>query len=70
MDFSDEDPRCIEISEGRSLDVLEIDGASNRGIDEIRELRDTAAYAPANGRFKIYIIDEIHMLTARLSMLC
>ncbi len=63
VDFSDEDPRCIEISEGRSLDVLEIDGASNRGIDEIRELRDTAAYAPANGRFKIYIIDEIHMLT-------
>lgn len=63
VDFSDEDPRCVEISEGRSLDVLEIDGASNRGIDEIRELRDTAAYAPANGRFKIYIIDEIHMLT-------
>lgn len=63
VDFSDDDPRCIEISEGRSLDVLEIDGASNRGIDEIRELRDTAAYAPANGRFKIYIIDEIHMLT-------
>ncbi len=63
VDFSNEDPRCIEISEGRSLDVLEIDGASNRGIDEIRELRDTAAYAPANGRFKIYIIDEIHMLT-------
>ena len=63
VDFSDQDPRCIEISEGRSLDVLEIDGASNRGIDEIRELRDTAAYAPTNSRFKIYIIDEVHMLT-------
>jgi len=63
VDFADDDPRCVEISEGRSLDVLEIDGASNRGIDEIRELRDTAVYAPVSGRFKIYIIDEVHMLT-------
>jgi DNA polymerase III subunit gamma/tau len=62
--FDDEnDPRCREIAEGRSLDVLEIDGASNRGIEEIRELRETVKYAPANSRFKIYIIDEVHMLT-------
>src|SRR5439155_12706332 len=55
--------RCQEITEGRSLDVLEIDGASNRGIDEIRELRETAKYAPSSSKFKIYIIDEVHMLT-------
>jgi len=54
---------CREIAESRSLDVLEIDGASNRGIDEVRELRDTVRYAPAKGKFKIYIIDEVHMLT-------
>src|ERR1700693_4829084 len=54
---------CKEIAEGRSLDVLEIDGASNRGIDEVRELRDTVRYAPARAKFKIYIIDEVHMLT-------
>src|SRR3954451_10830519 len=63
VDFPDEDPRCREITEGRSLDVLEIDGASNRGIEEIRELRDTVKYAPATSKFKIYIIDEVHMLT-------
>src|SRR3954468_6410056 len=63
VNFDDNDPRCQEITEGRSLDVLEIDGASNRGIDEIRELRETAKYAPASSRFKIYIIDEVHMLT-------
>src|SRR3954465_358208 len=63
VDFDDNDPRCQEITEGRSLDVLEIDGARNRGIDEIRELRETAKYAPASSRFKIYIIDEVHMLT-------
>jgi DNA polymerase-3 subunit gamma/tau len=62
-DFDDSDPRCQEITEGRSLDVLEIDGASNRGIDEIRELRETAKYVPSSSRFKIYIIDEVHMLT-------
>jgi len=61
--FPDDDPRCVEIAEGRSLDVIEIDGASNRGIEEIRELRDTVKYAPASSRFKIYIIDEVHMLT-------
>src|SRR3989449_5094638 len=63
VDFDDNDPRCKEIAEGRSLDVLEIDGASNRGIEEIRELRETVKYAPASSRFKIYIIDEVHMLT-------
>lgn len=62
-DFPDSDERCLEIAEGRSLDVLEIDGASNRGIEEIRELRDTVRYAPATAKFKIYIIDEVHMLT-------
>ncbi|MEP6663550.1 MAG: DNA polymerase III subunit gamma/tau [Verrucomicrobiota bacterium] len=61
--FLEDDPKCQEITEGRSLDVMEIDGASNRGIDEIRELRETAKYAPASSKFKIYIIDEVHMLT-------
>jgi len=54
---------CREIAEGRSLDVLEIDGASNRGIDEVRNLRENARYTPARGKRKIYIIDEVHMLT-------
>jgi DNA polymerase-3 subunit gamma/tau len=63
VEFPDDDPKAKEIAEGRSLDVLEIDGASNRGIDEIRELRETVKYAPASSKFKIYIIDEVHMLT-------
>jgi DNA polymerase III subunit gamma/tau len=54
---------CQEISQSRSLNVLEIDGASNRGIDEIRALRENVKYAPAGGRFKIYIIDEVHQIT-------
>ena len=54
---------CRSITEGRSLDLIEIDGASNRGIDEIRELRDRAAFAPSEGRYKVYVIDEVHMLT-------
>jgi DNA polymerase III subunit gamma/tau len=54
---------CQEITHGSSMDVIEIDGASNRGIDEIRELRENVRYTPAKGRYKIYIIDEIHMLT-------
>lgn len=54
---------CIEIVEGRSLDVIEIDGASNRGIDEIRVLRENVKFSPSAGKFKIYIIDEVHMLT-------
>src|SRR2546422_464936 len=63
VDFDESDPRCIEITDGRALDVLEIDGASNRGIEEIRELRETVKYVPASSKFKIYIIDEVHMLT-------
>ncbi|SVA73168.1 uncharacterized protein METZ01_LOCUS126022 [marine metagenome] len=63
VDFKDDDERCTEIAEGRSLDVLEIDGASNNGVEQVRELRDTAPYAPASCRFKLYIIDEVHMLT-------
>ena len=54
---------CLEITNGSSLDVREIDGASNRGIDEIRELRENVKFAPAAARYKIYIIDEVHMLT-------
>jgi DNA polymerase-3 subunit gamma/tau len=54
---------CHEISSGTSMDVIEIDGASNRGIDEIRELRENVRYTPAKNRYKIYIIDEVHMLT-------
>ncbi len=54
---------CHEISSGSSMDVIEIDGASNRGIDEIRELRENVRYTPAKSRYKIYIIDEVHMLT-------
>jgi DNA polymerase-3 subunit gamma/tau len=54
---------CVEIGTGQSLDVIEIDGASNRGIDDVRQINETLAYAPSQGRFKIYIIDEVHMLT-------
>jgi DNA polymerase-3 subunit gamma/tau len=54
---------CGEISSGTSMDVLEIDGASNRGINEIRELRENVKYVPAKSAFKIFIIDEVHMLT-------
>ena len=63
VEFDDADPRVKEITEGRSLDVLEIDGASNNGVDQVRELRDTAKFAPASGKYKIYIIDEVHMLS-------
>ena len=54
---------CLKINEGSSMDVFEIDAASNRGIDEIRELRETVKFAPVDGRYKVYIIDEVHMLT-------
>ena len=54
---------CQEVTHGTSMDVIEIDGASNRGIDEIRELRENVRYTPAKNRYKIYIIDEVHMLT-------
>jgi DNA polymerase III subunit gamma/tau len=54
---------CIEVNESRSLDVFEIDGASNRGIDEVRNLRESLRYSPNPGKFRIFIIDEVHMLT-------
>ena len=54
---------CIEIAEGRNLDVLEIDGASNNSVESIRTLRENAAFAPTRGLYKIYLIDEVHMLT-------
>ncbi len=56
-------PSCIEIGQSRSLDVLEIDGASNNSVDDVRELRDTARYAPSRDRNRIFIIDEVHMLS-------
>ena len=58
---------CREISQGNSLDVIEIDAASNRGIDQIRELREMVRYAPAGGRYKVIILDEAHMLTDEAS---
>ena len=61
--FDDNDEKCREIAEGRSIDVLEIDGASNNGVEQVRELRETCKYAPASSKFKIYIIDEVHMLS-------
>ncbi|HOC54872.1 MAG TPA: DNA polymerase III subunit gamma/tau [Verrucomicrobiota bacterium] len=63
VEFEEKDQRCQEIAEGRSLDVFEIDGASNNGVEQVRELRETCKYAPASSRFKIYIIDEVHMLS-------
>ncbi len=57
-------PACKDIAQGRSFDVIEIDGASNRGIDEIRTLRENVKFAPAQGKYKIYIIDEVHQITA------
>src|SRR5262249_8080533 len=54
---------CRSIAAGEDVDVLEIDGASNRGIDEVRELRRNANFRPSRSRYKIYIIDEVHMLT-------
>ncbi|MFH1656131.1 MAG: DNA polymerase III subunit gamma/tau [Candidatus Omnitrophota bacterium] len=54
---------CKEIKESRNFDVIEIDGASNRGIDEIRSLRENVKFSPSFGKYKIYIIDEVHMLT-------
>ena len=54
---------CTEITAGQSVDVLEIDGASNNGVDQVRDLRDGARYLPSRDRFKIYIIDEVHMLS-------
>ncbi len=63
VDFDPEEDVCLEIAEGRSLDVLEIDGASNRGIDNIRDLRDNVQFTPTRGQYRIIYIDEVHMLT-------
>lgn len=65
LDFDDQDSRVREITDGRALDVMEIDGASNNGVEQVRELRETCQYVPANSRFKIYIIDEVHMLSTQ-----
>ncbi len=54
---------CLDVQAGRSLDVLEIDAASNRGIEEIRELKEKLNFVPSQGKYKVYIIDEVHMLT-------
>ncbi len=56
-------PSCLEISSGRAMDVIEIDGASNNGVDAIRDLRDNVMFAPSYGKYKIFIIDEVHMLS-------
>ncbi len=63
VDFNPDDPICIEIEKGIALDVREIDGASNNGVDQVRELREEVKFAPSSGRFKIYYIDEVHMLS-------
>lgn len=56
-------PSCAAITQGSSLDVIEIDGASNRGIDDIRQLREQVKFAPVHGQFRVYIIDEVHQIT-------
>ncbi len=56
-------PSCLEITEGCSLDVQEIDGASNTSVDDVREIRERVKFMPASGRYKVYIIDEVHMLS-------
>jgi DNA polymerase-3 subunit gamma/tau len=62
-DFDPKDPAVQSITEGTSMDVIEIDGASNNSVDQIRDLRDDVRYAPTQGKYKIYIIDEVHMLS-------
>jgi DNA polymerase III subunit gamma/tau len=62
-DFDPENSICKEIANGTSLDVIEIDGASNNGVDHIRDLRENVQYTPTHGKFKIYYIDEVHMLS-------
>ncbi|SDU02372.1 DNA polymerase-3 subunit gamma/tau [Verrucomicrobium sp. GAS474] len=64
IDFDPDSEIAKEIAEGRCMDVLEIDGASNNGVEQVRDLRDNVRFAPTKGRFKIYIIDEVHMLTS------
>ena len=62
-DFDPADPVVQSIADGTSMDVIEIDGASNNSVDQIRDLRDDVRYAPSQGKFKVYIIDEVHMLS-------
>jgi len=62
-DFDVNDPVVRAITDGSSLDVIEIDGASNNSVDQIRDLRDDVRYAPSQGKYKVYIIDEVHMLS-------
>ena len=63
IDFDPDDPICMEIGEGASLDVLEMDGASRNKVEHIRDLLESVQFGPTNGKFKIYYIDEVHMLT-------
>ena len=63
-DFDINDPAVVSIAEGSHLDVIEIDGASNNSVEQVRDLRETSRYVPALGKYKIYIIDEVHMLSA------
>ncbi|HRE07091.1 MAG TPA: DNA polymerase III subunit gamma/tau [Opitutaceae bacterium] len=62
-DFDPQDPTVKAIADGTSMDVIEIDGASNNSVDQVRDLRDDVRYAPSQGKYKIYIIDEVHMLS-------
>lgn len=59
----DECESCVEITRGNSVDVIEIDGASNTGVDDVRELRENVRFAPFRGSYRVYIIDEVHMLS-------
>ena len=63
IDFDPDDPVCVEIGEGSSLDVLEMDGASRNKVEHVRELLESVQFGPSQGKFKIYYIDEVHMLT-------
>ena len=64
IDFDPDDPVCLEIGNGTSLDVIEIDGASNNSVDNVRDIRENVQFTPTQGKFKIYYIDEVHMLTS------
>jgi len=64
IEFDPDDPVCMEIGNGSSLDVIEIDGASNNSVDNIRDIRENVQFTPTQGKFKIYYIDEVHMLTS------
>ena len=61
---------CRAIMESRHIDVLEMDAASHTGVDDVRQINDGVRYAPASARYKVYIIDEVHMLSTRRSTRC